>query len=958
MKNSDLYDILGECRFVTVISTDVVCGKVAKLTDGKMTFTAKGSIVSGVARIAYVPTAESLHTLLAGLTSRQYLTPDFVPALLDCEQFVVVAEAIYKQATGNTTGVPVTLPGAEMPIVTLNSTQGCWAFGAWRVLDRDVDASTPEPLRCAYEPWLGKVEQLLPGLAAAPRVFWPSSKTRVVVTGAQPGQSLNGHTWVDCSNGATDIVNEIRSRLYILASNAGLSWPEPRCSRTTGEILPGKGKSKAVFDIAIWTIHRCIYAGAPTVGAGLELLPPAGQFVEGTPLDLNKAVPELTSQAVRKFAAVNKVVVERRVRGGYSFIDRETMSLISELELEGETLTVAEFLRSDKYAFDEKVRCQSMFRQSSSWNGIVRKYENGQVMHHDNGTQTTYWLACPDWRLVCERFMASPRDSLAKRLLADGLAGLSKLDWTLNRREIAALCGGLAMASVDALREAGSASAPDAAEREQVRQAYQDERVAKRRNKAARDIATLHDGEEILEELLAHWHLNLTTTKTDAITFFNERSTLGHGNILRFGQYALPALRDFCAAYPVDVGDEEESPIDVWQQNSNRSGVSKITFEPGFPRLYDGAFNLWTGFAVAPIHDRGAGCKCFIDHVLEVIASGSEEVAEYIFNWLAARVQGIANRGAHEPLKRMVVALVLRSIQGTGKGLFELYIAAIFGTNHSLVTSRGHGLASRFNWEFANLVLLCADEAFFVGDKGAHDVLKSFQTEPLFTFEQKFKDVVSLPNHCATLMSTNKDWAVPADAGERRMCVLDVSDCRKGDSAYFAALVAEKDGTGPGALLGWLLDRDISDFKIEAFPRSEALQQQQIATMSRDCVVAEWLHEALETGRCYLSTETSFASERIAPLEWSKHGDFSIGRHALGEAVRDYANKTRKYSPPSNDQIGRDLKRLIGHSGSSKIYDNLCQKQQNAWKLPPLQVARDRFDEYLRFGSWKTEYRF
>ncbi len=955
MKHSNRY-AAGEYRFITVITTNAICGKVATLDEGKLKFTAKGDVVAGVGRIAYVPTAESLYTLLAGLTSHQYLTPDFVPALLDCERFNVLTEQQYEKAAGNSNGVPVTLPGASVPSVTLNSTPGCWLFGAWRVLDRDVDSSTPDAYRCDYAQWLGVVERLLPGLCTAPRVFWPSSKTRVAITGEPPAHSLNGHTWVDCTG--VELVNEIRSRLYIHASNAGLSWSVPRRSRTTGEALPGKGTSKAVFDIAIWTIHRCIYAGAPTVGAGITLLPPAGQFVEGIPLDLNNAVPELQTKAIRKFAAANRVGVERRVRGGYSFIDRQTMSLSSELELAGELLTVAEFLRSDKYAFDEKVRCQAAFRQSSSWNGIVRKFASGQVMHHDNGTQTTYWLACPDWRFVCESFMASPRDSHDKRLLADGLAGLSKFDWALNRREVAALCGGLAMASVDALREAGSAASPDAAEREQVRQGYQDERVTKRRDLPARDIATLHDGEEILEELLAHWHLNLTTTKTDAITFFNERSTLGHGNSLRFGQYALPALRDFCAAYPIAGEEDDESPVSAWQQNAKRSGVSKITFEPGFPRLYGGAFNLWTGFAVKPIHDAGAGCACFIDHVLEVIASGSSEVADYIFNWLAARVQGIARRGPHEPLMRMVVALVLRSIQGTGKGLFELYIAAMFGTNHSLVTSRGHGLASRFNWEFANLVLLCADEAFFVGDKGAHDVLKSFQTEPLFTFEQKFKDVVSLPNHCATIMSTNKDWAVPADAGERRMCVFDVSDCRKGDGEYFKALATEMKSTGPAALLGWLLDRDISGFKLEDFPRSEALEQQQIATMSRDSAVAEWLHEAIETGRCYLPSVSVFDTEHMTPIDWPEQSDFSIGRQATGDAIRAYANRTRKYSPPSNTQIGRDLQRYVGHAGSQKMYDNLCQKQHNAWKLPPLRVARARFDEYLRFGAWKTEYYF
>jgi hypothetical protein len=291
----------------------------------------------------------------------------------------------------------------------------------------------------------------------------------------------------------------------------------------------------------------------------------------------------------------------------------------------------------------------------------------------------------------------------------------------------------------------------------------------------------------------------------------------------------------------------------------------------------------------------------------------------------------------------------MRSIQGTGKGLFETYFAKIFG-GHALITARGHGLTGRFNWNFAHLLLLAADEAFFAGSGEQHDILKSFQTEPTFDFEQKYKDSVSLPNHCATIMSTNKDWAVPADAGDRRMCVIDVSDCKKGDSAYFEALVAEREGNGPAALMGYLLDVDLTEFKVENFPKTEAFKEQQHATIGNQSATFEWLQEALETGEIRIGTDDMFR-EQI--LIWPDDKPVLLSRHHVGEAIRAHALRTRKYHPPSNGTIGRELRKLVGCSGKQKGVPIGESQEVNVWDLPNREEARRRLDSYLKTGCWK-----
>jgi len=369
--------------------------------------------------------------------------------------------------------------------------------------------------------------------------------------------------------------------------------------------------------------------------------------------------------------------------------------------------------------------------------------------------------------------------------------------------------------------------------------------------------------------------------------------------------------------------------------------------------MVGGHLNLWSGFAVEPVDDDSK-CARFVEHLWDVIADRDQVVFDYVANWLARRVQGIYNRKPGEPLERMISFIAMRSAQGTGKSLFERYVAAIFGPSHALITSNGEGLTKTFNWSFANLALLVAEEAFFAGDHKSHNMLKSFLTEPVFSFEQKFRDPISLPNHVAVLMSTNKAWAVPADVGDRRSCVIDVSERRKGDGAYFKALAAEMQTGGPAALMGWLLKRDIAGFDPEVIPQTTALAEQQIMTLGRDDPTLEWLHEALETGTLPHSVRYEASSDASVPVEWPATDEAVLVRRDVGEHIREFAGKTRKFAPPSNDAIGRTLRKSVGARGK---YDRPSTKVERllVWRLPPLPVARERFKHYLRTGSLPDE---
>ena len=153
-----------------------------------------------------------------------------------------------------------------------------------------------------------------------------------------------------------------------------------------------------------------------------------------------------------------------------------------------------------------------------------------------------------------------------------------------------------------------------------------------------------------------------------------------------------------------------------------------------------------------------------------------EHYFDWLIGWLAYCVQ--------HPGRQAEVAVVLRGLKGTGKGMVGQMLMRIF-RNHSLHITHSKHLVGNFNAHLVDALFLFLDEAFWAGDKQGEGTLKALITERTLMIEPKGVDSFPMPNRLKILMASNNDWVVPASADERRYFVLDVPDTRKGDKAYF-----------------------------------------------------------------------------------------------------------------------------------------------------------------------------
>ncbi|MBU0645034.1 MAG: hypothetical protein KKA78_17795 [Alphaproteobacteria bacterium] len=367
-------------------------------------------------------------------------------------------------------------------------------------------------------------------------------------------------------------------------------------------------------------------------------------------------------------------------------------------------------------------------------------------------------------------------------------------------------------------------------------------------------------------------------------------------------------------------GNDVRKPLgDEWLRWRGRRTHRALTFDPGAGEVVGDKLNLWRGFAVEP---KPGDWGLMRRHILEVLADGDQEVADYIERWLALAVQ--------RPAQPAGVALVFRGRRGTGKGIFAHYARAMFG-QHGFYLPGASALGAKFNAHFRDTVLLYADEVKWNGNKNAESLLQAIITEPELMIEGKYKEATLAKNRLHLIMTSNEDWVVPAGIDERRFAVFRPSSHRQGpeQKPYFDALGAQMDAGGLAAMLYDLREMDLSGFNPRLMPESRELSQQKLEGLTGpNRIVMEMLLEGIAPSGFYPSVQVGTnRHQRADPvvripalISWA------IERRMLRDA-------------PSTQKMGKALELLgIEREKFSDIW---------AWGLPPLAQARRVWAENL-----------
>lgn len=340
--------------------------------------------------------------------------------------------------------------------------------------------------------------------------------------------------------------------------------------------------------------------------------------------------------------------------------------------------------------------------------------------------------------------------------------------------------------------------------------------------------SAMSPSEKAIEELNRNHALVLAGGKALVL-----RETVGCNGQREIRLLTIADMKVFFANFHVPVKTESTKEkrlpaVDLWLKSLRRRTYKGITFAPN-GQIPNDFYNLWQGYAVEPLEAPllmcALRCRRLLNHMKYNLCRGDRGLFRYLLSWLA----DIFNN----PNVKPGVALVMRGPRGTGKSKLGDTVRHLLGA-HAIKVSQSRHLIGHFNRHLADKLLIVAEESFWSGDHAAIGPLQDLITSENQIIEAKGVDPIEMQSLCRIILITNDDWAVPAASDERRYFVLDVSDRRAQNHAYFAAIddqLITNGGLGFRALLGLLLRINSSAVNLRAVPETSGLKNQRIQSL-------------------------------------------------------------------------------------------------------------------------------
>jgi hypothetical protein len=158
--------------------------------------------------------------------------------------------------------------------------------------------------------------------------------------------------------------------------------------------------------------------------------------------------------------------------------------------------------------------------------------------------------------------------------------------------------------------------------------------------------------------------------------------------------------------------------------------------------------------------------KILLDNLFQ-----KKEYLDYFINWLST----IANT-----LKKNRTAIVLKGIQGSGKGLLYEYLISYLFNYDNCITISNDQLKSRFNEELENILFVVANEikGDFKDGNTSFEKLKQWITDKDILIEGKNLKPRKITNFFNIMIFSNHDTPLQIQPNDRRYTVLTTNNIK------------------------------------------------------------------------------------------------------------------------------------------------------------------------------------
>lgn len=324
--------------------------------------------------------------------------------------------------------------------------------------------------------------------------------------------------------------------------------------------------------------------------------------------------------------------------------------------------------------------------------------------------------------------------------------------------------------------------------------------------------------------------------------------------------------------------------------------------------------NLWVGPTAKPVPGHWA---LIAEFLLYVICSGNQSQYDYLIRLIAHALQ--------RPEEKPGILVILIGGQGVGKGTLGRILRKIWSATY-LQVNRVAAITGEFNSSLERAFIVVMDEALFAGDHRASDALKSLVTEEVIHINEKHQPARQIASYHRFFIFTNADHVKSTDRDDRRDFTLRVSELRKGDHAYWAALDREIQGGAVAAMVHDLLAIDLSGFNVRSKPSTQELVTQKLHSLT---AIPRWWYEALYSA--VLDGESGWA-------------DF-ITTESIIKHVVELAGKKLHRNPSAMDLM-QVMAKMCPSAQKYQKQQGFGSRQRGL-TIPALEQARAEFELYI-----------
>ncbi|MEQ1955392.1 primase-helicase family protein [Mesorhizobium sp. CN2-181] len=360
--------------------------------------------------------------------------------------------------------------------------------------------------------------------------------------------------------------------------------------------------------------------------------------------------------------------------------------------------------------------------------------------------------------------------------------------------------------------------------------------------------------------------------------------------------------------------------------------------------------NMWRGFAAKKVSGMATdeiklseACPTIFEYLWTVVASQRPEVMVYVVKWIADAVQNpcrVAGR----------TAIVLRSAdERTGKTTFIELLVAIFGHEHCFPAARMKDLEGKFSGQFEGKSIVGCNEFYALSTGGRDAMTAEAVRSTIFdlidngkaTIEPKGIGAYVVDNFMRFVFTTNKEAAMPQGSQGTRFAVFEVSNCRRGDKAFFGKLheVFERaDGYG-GELDRFMTI--LASVPLKGFhPQGdkpvtvETERQAELAATGSK----KWLMNLLDRGEMIVAGKGEQFHDGPTYLVTSK------AVQSLIELQGGHVGQM------SSTAFGREVMNVLAVDGTKDVWVPGSRKSLGGRRIPELKEARKLFEERRNNG--------